>query len=133
MNRKAGRKKKMPEVSVEINGRKFRMACEDGQEDHLISLAERFNGHVEQFKGSFGEIGDNRLTVMAGIAVLDELAEAERKIAQLKEQVAKVDGERDLIESQSRALAARFARNMAETARKIEAVAVVIDETATGK
>ncbi len=70
----------MPEVNVEINGRKYRMACEEGQEEHLLGLAERFNRHVDGFKGDFGEIGDNRLTVMAGIAVIDELAEAERRI-----------------------------------------------------
>ena len=70
----------MPEVNVEINGRKYRMACEEGQQAHLIGLADRFNAQVEGLKGAVGEIGDNRLTVMAGIAVLDELSEAERKI-----------------------------------------------------
>ena len=33
----------MPEVNVEINGRKYRMACEEGQEAHLGNPAERFN------------------------------------------------------------------------------------------
>lgn len=78
----------MPEVNVDINGRKYRMACEEGQEQHLLGLADRFNQHIDQFKGTFGEIGDNRLTVMAGIAVLDELAEAERRIAELRQDVA---------------------------------------------
>ncbi len=123
----------MAEVSVEINGRKFRMACEDDQEDHLRALAERFNSHVEQFKGSFGEIGDNRLTVMAGIAVLDELVEAERRIEQLRDEVAQVNAERDGVVLQAEALKEQFARTLSETARRIEAVAVVIDETATGK
>ena len=78
----------MPEVNVEIDGKKYRMACEDGQEAHLMELAERFNRTVIQLKGSFGEIGDNRLVVMAGIAVLDELAEAEDRIAALKQDIA---------------------------------------------
>lgn len=77
----------MPEVNVEINGRKYRMACEEGQQKHLIGLAERFNTQVEALKGAVGEIGDNRLTVMAGIAVVDELAEAERKIKALETEV----------------------------------------------
>ncbi len=123
----------MGEVSVEINGRKFRMACEDDQEAHLTELAQRFNTHVEQFKGSFGEIGDNRLTVMAGIAVLDDLVEAERQIAQLKAEISQVEVDRDAIIQQSNALEHAFAKTLSETARKIEAVAVVIDETATGK
>src|SRR5690606_1877160 len=57
------REKRVAEVSVEINGRKYRMACEDGQETHLTSLATRFNKYIDDYKGSFGEIGDNRLTV----------------------------------------------------------------------
>jgi cell division protein ZapA (FtsZ GTPase activity inhibitor) len=77
----------VPEVNVEINGRKYRMACEEGQQQHLIGLAERFNTHVEALKGAVGEIGDNRLTVMAGIAVVDELAEAERRIKALETEV----------------------------------------------
>jgi len=123
----------MAEVSVEINGRKFRMACEDDQEAHLTDLAVRFNNHVEQFKGSFGEIGDNRLTVMAGIAVLDELVEAERKIEQLREEIVQVHIEQDTVISQSKALEVKFVKNLSDTARRIEAVAVVINETSTGR
>ena len=78
----------MPEVNVEINGRKYRMACEEGQQKHLIGLAKRFDAHVEGLKGAVGEIGDTRLTVMAGIAVLDELAEAEKRIKALEGEVS---------------------------------------------
>ena len=123
----------MGEVSVEINGRKFRMACEDDQEAHLTELAQRFNLTVEQFKGSFGEIGDNRLTVMAGIAVLDDLVEAERQIEQLQAEIERVQAAQAQVIQQSEALEQNFAKTLSETARKIEAVAVVIDETATGK
>lgn len=122
----------MPEVNVEINGRKFRMACEEGQEEHLLGLAQRFNTTVEGFKGSFGEIGDNRLTVMAGIAVLDELVEAERQLAKARQDMEKLQEASDAIIAQSRAREDQFAKRMSETARKIEAVATVIDETAQG-
>lgn len=121
----------MPEVNVEINGRKFRMACEEGQEEHLMGLAERFNTTVEGFKGSFGEIGDNRLTVMAGIAVLDELVEAERQIAEARAEMARMQEATEAVVNQSRQLEEQFARRLSETARKIEAVATVIDETAS--
>ena len=78
----------MPEVNVEINGRKYRMACEEGQEAHLNMLAETFNGKIEALKQSFGEIGDSRLTVMAGIAAVDELFEARREVERLQQSVA---------------------------------------------
>ena len=119
----------MPEVNVEINGRKYRMACEDGQEAHLLGLAERFNRHVDAFTGDFGEIGDTRLTVMAGIAVMDELAEAERRIAALKQDIASLSQAGEELTSESEDLERSFAKRLNEVARKIEAIATAIDET----
>jgi len=119
----------MPEVNVEINGRKYRMACEDGQEAHLMGLAERFNRSIHELKGAFGEIGDNRLTVMAGIAVLDELVEAERRIAALRQDVEELTRAGQELSIEAEELEHRFARKLSEAARKIEAVATAIDET----
>lgn len=119
----------MPEVNVEINGRKYRMACEEGQEAHLLGLAERFNQHIDAFKGGFGEIGDNRLTVMAGIAVLDELADAERRIALLKQDVANLTSAGEALTQEAEELERRFAKRLNEAARKVEAIATAIDET----
>ena len=120
----------MPEVNVEINGRKYRMACEDGQQQHLIGLAERFNGHVEQLKDAVGEIGDNRLTVMAGIAVVDELAEAERKIKALESEVLVLTRAGQEVAAEIEALEADFAAKLGEAASALERVAGVLDETA---
>jgi len=119
----------MPEVNVDINGRKYRMACEEGQEQHLLGLADRFNQHIDSFKGTFGEIGDNRLTVMAGIAVLDELAEAERRIAELRQDVANLTQAGQALSQEAEELERKFAKRLNEAARKIEAIATVIDET----
>jgi cell division protein ZapA len=119
----------MPEVNVEINGRKYRMACEEGQEQHLLGLATRFNQHIDSFKGTFGEIGDNRLTVMAGIAVLDELAEAERKIAALEQNVASLTQAGQAVSGEAEELERKFAKRLNDAARKLEAIATVIDET----
>lgn len=120
----------MPEVNVEINGRKYRMACEEGQQGHLIGLAERFNAQVEGLKGAVGEIGDNRLTVMAGIAVLDELNEAERKIKALEDQVLELTRAGQDIAVELENTEARFAEKLAEAAKALEGVADSLDETA---
>ena len=119
----------MPNVDVEINGKKYRMACEEGQQAHLLGLAAAFNSRVESFKGDFGEIGDTRLTVMAGIAVLDELAEAERKIDSLRQDIAELTTAGRELTLETEELEQRFARRMADAARKVEAIAHAIDET----
>jgi len=59
----------MSQVAVQINGKTYRMACDEGQEAHLLDLAMRFEKNISSLKGSFGEIGDQRLTVMAAIMV----------------------------------------------------------------
>ena len=118
----------MPEVNVEINGRRYRMACEEGQQGHLIGLAERFNAHVESLKGAVGEIGDNRLTVMAGIAVLDDLSEAERRIAALEEEVATLTQAGQDIATELEETEAQFAKKLTDAAKALEGVAGVLDE-----
>ncbi|MGV8853242.1 MAG: cell division protein ZapA [Devosia sp.] len=120
----------MPEVNVEINGRKYRMACEEGQQRHLIGLAERFDSHVEQLKGAVGEIGDNRLTVMAGIAVMDELSEAERKIKALESEVLVLTRAGQEVAAEIEALEQSFAAKLLDAAKSIESVADILDDTA---
>jgi cell division protein ZapA len=66
----------MSHINVTINGRQYRMACEEGQEVRLLKLAESLEARVEQLRGKFGEIGDQRLTVMAALTACDELLDA---------------------------------------------------------
>jgi cell division protein ZapA len=120
----------VPEVNVEINGRKYRMACEEGQQKHLIGLAKRFDAHVEGLKGAVGEIGDTRLTVMAGIAVLDELAEAEKRIKALEGEVSMLTQAGQEVALEYDALEQRFAAKLGEAAQALESVAVTLDDTA---
>ncbi|MGB7287470.1 MAG: cell division protein ZapA, partial [Salaquimonas sp.] len=106
----------MASVSVLINGKNYRMACEEGQEAHLISLAERLDGYVGQLKGSFGEIGDQRLTVMAGVMVTDELFEMEKKNAALTAEIEK-------LQSSAQSTVSEMGSVEQETAQKIAAIA----------
>lgn len=78
----------MAQVSVSINGRTFRMACDEGEQDRLIALARRFDGAIETLRRQFGEIGDQRLTVMAGVMVVDQLSDMERRMAALEQEVS---------------------------------------------
>lgn len=85
----------MAQVTVTIDGKAYRMACEEGQEDHLTDLASRFDRYVGHLKDQFGEIGDLRITVMAGIMVMDELSEVSRKLRGLETEVENLKQGRD--------------------------------------
>jgi cell division protein ZapA len=78
----------MAQVTVTIDGKAYRMACEEGQEAHLTELAAQFDRYVGHLKGQFGEIGDLRITVMAGIMVMDEMAELNRRLAAVEAELA---------------------------------------------
>lgn len=84
----------MGQVAVTIDGKSYRMACEDGQEDHLSSLADLLDSRVQDMRKSFGEIGDMRLAVMAAITLADEVTDMRRKLADAEAIVAAVASER---------------------------------------
>jgi len=77
----------MTHVTVTIHGKQYRMACEEGQEPQLTTLAKDLDGRVEQLKKSFGAIGDMRLIVMAALTMGDELFEAIKRIRRLEEEL----------------------------------------------
>ena len=76
----------MAQVPITIAGRTYRMACGDGEEAHLEGLAAELEGRISELRGAFGEIGDQRLIVMAALAFADERFEALRKIKALEAQ-----------------------------------------------
>jgi cell division protein ZapA len=85
----------MAQVTVTIDGKAYRMACEEGQEAHLTDLATRFDRYVSHLKEQFGEIGDLRLTVMAGIMIMDELSELSRRVSDLEAELDTLRNNRD--------------------------------------
>lgn len=85
----------MAQVTVTIDGKAYRMACDEGQEEHLIGLADKLDRYVTHLKGSFGEIGDQRVTVMAGIMVLDELSELQKRLKGMEGEIATLRKTRD--------------------------------------
>ena len=66
----------MTQVSVTIDGRKYRLACNEGEEARLETLAGVIDDKIGEMRASFGEIGDQRLIIMAALTIADNLAEA---------------------------------------------------------
>ncbi len=74
----------MAQVSVTINGRKYQIACDDGQEAHLARLAGYVDKRVGELVAAVGQIGDSRLLVLASLVVADELSDAYSELEQLR-------------------------------------------------
>ena len=122
----------MSHVNVTINGRQYRMACEDGQEAHLLKLAESLESRIGGLRGKFGEIGDARLTVMAALTVADELVDATQKIRALEEELAALRDVRVVAADRARATQAAVAAALNAAADRIEKTTQVLNRTIGG-
>ena len=74
----------MAQITVLVNGRKYDIACDDGQEAHLTRLAQYIDRRVDELIAAVGQIGDARLLVMASLLVADELSEVYTELDSLK-------------------------------------------------
>jgi cell division protein ZapA len=119
----------MSSVNVTINGKNYRMACEEGQEDHLRSLAEKLDSYVGQLKGSFGEIGDQRLTVMAGILVTDELTELKKRFEKMERELSKLTEKEEAKDEERLSSEAEVSDRIADFAKRIETLAETLSSS----
>jgi cell division protein ZapA len=114
----------MGQVSVTINGRQYRMACDDGQEDYLTRLAEDLDQRIEQLRTDFGEIGDMRLTVMAALIVADELSEQGQRARRIEDEVTAMQDARVLAVDEAKANEAAMAAAFNSAADRIAKLAM---------
>jgi cell division protein ZapA len=112
----------MAHVSVTINGRQYRMACEDGQENHLLWLSGDLDRRIGQLRAQFGEIGDMRLTMMAALTVADELVEAGKRLRRLEEELAALQDARAVATERAQATQAAVAAALNSASERIERV-----------
>ena len=119
----------MASVNATIAGRQFRLACEDGQEQHLQSLAKDLDASIEELRQKFGEIGDTRLTVMAALMVADELAEAKRKIRRLEEESTALQDARAVATDRAKAASAAVVNAFNSAAERIEGITKKLNQS----
>ncbi|WP_068087102.1 cell division protein ZapA [Polycladidibacter stylochi] len=127
----------MAQITVSINGRSYRMACDDGEEARLIGLSQRFDESIDDLRASFGEIGDLRLTVMAGIMATDQLAESQKKLKALEEEFETLKKRAETVESAFANSDAVLAERLIEVSDRINSIAGLLtgadsDSTDTG-
>ncbi len=122
----------MAEVSITINGRQFRMACEDGQEEHLMDLARELDARIGDLRERFGEVGDTRLTVMAALTVADELGEMSARLKRLEEELAGLRDAHVATADRTSITQTAIAATLTEAAERIESVTRRLNQTIGG-
>ena len=122
----------MAEVSVTLNGRQFRMACEDGQEEHLMDLARELDARIAGLRERFGEVGDTRLTVMAALTIADELGEMSARLKLLEEELAGLKDAHVASADRTSITQSAIAAALSEAAERIESVTKKLNQTLGG-
>jgi cell division protein ZapA len=110
----------MGQVSVTLNGRTYRLECGAGEETHLIALAEYLGSHVDTMRRKFGQVGDDRLILMASLLVTDELWETRRQVQELKTALAEARRDKSTADEQTKNVHADLAARVGAAADRLE-------------
>ena len=116
----------MSQVSVVIDGKTFRMACEDGQEAHLEALGRHLDGRIGEMRKAFGEIGDLRLVVMAAITITDEFFEARKRGETLSGEVQSVKTEQSSVKADLGAREVEIAGQIDRMTQRLERISALL-------
>ena len=113
----------MAQVTVNIMGRQFRMACEDGQESHVTKLATDLDRRIEGLRAQFGQVGELRMIIMAALMVADELDESAVKLKRLDAELSALKDARVVSTDRDRVAQDAVAAALNSAAERIEAAA----------
>lgn len=109
----------MASVVLTIAGRTYRMSCEEGEEQRIEQLARYVEGKIMSMREGFGEIGEQRIVVMAALAIADEATDARGRALSMETDVAALRAELDAARKVNAALAERVAEALDDAARRL--------------
>ena len=110
----------MAHVSVTINNRTYQIACDDGQEANLVRLAGYVDKRVGQLTAAVGQVGHERLLVMASLLVADELSDAFAELQKLRGTERRRDEGRGEADSAVNESLTQIAERIENIARQLE-------------
>ena len=116
----------MAHALVNIGGRSYRLACNPGEEEHLAALGQFVDAKIDEMRGSFRDIDDQRIVVMAALGVADQLFEARRTAQVQTDETAAAQAR----EAATLARVAALEAAIAETSARVEALADSLEATA---
>ncbi|MBP2298062.1 cell division protein ZapA [Azospirillum picis] len=101
----------MAQVDIEVNGRFYRMLCEDGQEGRLRELAAYVDDRLQRLTGGGRSGPEAQMMLMTCLVLADELQEvmAGKGIAPAVDETAVV-GQLDAVTKRIEEVAARLER-----------------------
>lgn len=77
----------MPEVKIEIGGRTFDVACQEGEEKFLHAAAALLDGEASVLANQIGRMPEARMLLMAGLMLADKTAGLEERLEKAEQEV----------------------------------------------
>ena len=95
----------MPELTLEIGGRLYEVACNPGQEKMLENAASLLDAEAQKIGDSSGTATEKRMLLLAGLMIGDNLTSLEKKLAEAEEQIHAAEERIRIAEAKSAMLA----------------------------
>ena len=74
----------MANVNIKFNNKDYLLSCDDGQEENLKELANHLDSKYNELKKNLGNIGENKLLLIASIQMVDEYFDLLNKVKSTK-------------------------------------------------
>ncbi|WP_127562190.1 cell division protein ZapA [Nioella ostreopsis] len=146
----------MPEIVIQIGGRDFTVACQEGEEPFLRAAAQMLDTEASVVLGQIGRMPSERMLLMAGLMLADKTAGLEEDLQRAEETLrardrALADAEERLAERARRiselesapppdpeqvsvpVIPADVSDSLAEIAARAEALALELEEGGAGQ
>jgi len=127
----------MPEVRIEIGGRQFDVACQEGEEHYLHAAAAMLDTEAEVLTSQIGRLPEARMLLMAGLMLADKTAGVEDKLKTRDARISELEAELERLSSmpgpeperiEVPVVPASVSDSMAELAARAEALASELEE-----
>lgn len=112
-------------VNVMVNNRAYTIACDDGEEDHLRELAAQVDAKVRELLGSVGQVGEQRLLLMAALLLADEHHDVSVRLGARTKEF-------DALSGSHRAMSAKLDESEASATELLESAAKQLEDIASG-
>ncbi len=131
----------MPEVQIEIGGRVFDVACQEGEQHFLRAAAQMLDEQARMLTSAAGRIPEPRMLLMSGLMLADKTAGLEDQLREAEAKIAARDKEIKALLDAPKAEPERVevpmipeevTSTMAEMAARAEALADLVEEKAAG-
>mgnify|MGYP002622508183 FL=1 len=132
----------MPEVTIDIGGRPFNVACQEGEEHFLHAAAGLLDNEARTLMDQIGRLPESRMLLMAGLMLADKTAGTQDQIKGMENKIAQQEAWIEELQSrpspepekvQVAVIPDEVTQTLAELAARAEALAEAAEEKARAR